>query len=225
MRAHLACLALTCAGTTAFAQPGLVTGYYMEDRSSRIFGCPCEWSDEFVQKGRDAVLAWSVTSGEHRGRNLAGLRLAAVLSGDDSLSLPLTPRRAILFIDSAAPAAQRRAGEAWLRSRYGDLIGDVREVHAEPVELRFTPETVNLRIRNVLLLQMRRAVLSTDTETWADLLYEPFIELHAPAMGTTLRTHYTAPDLRRQWKREEIAITGYYGRFGVRTAASAGAIP
>lgn len=215
MRAHLACLALTCAGIVAFAQTGPVTGYYMEDRSSRVYGCPCEWSDEFVQKGRDAVLAWSITAGEHAGRKLAGLKLAAVLSAEDTLSVPLTPRSAVLFIDSAAPAAQRRAGEDWLRARFGDLMGRVREVHAEPIELKFTAESVNLRIRNVLLLQMRRAALATDTETWADLLYEPFIALDSSAMGTTLRTHYTAPDLRRQWKREEIAITGYYGRFGL----------
>jgi hypothetical protein len=213
MRAFLAGVALMC-GTQLCAQSSMVTGYYMEDRSNRVYGCPCEWSDEFVQKGRDAVLAWSITSGEHAGRGLAGLKLAAVVSGDDTLSVPLTPRRAVVFIDSAAPSAQRQAGESWLRSRFGDLIGQVREVHAEPIELRFTPESVNLRIRNVLLLQMRRAVMSTDTENWADLLYEPFIALDSPAMGTTLKTHYTAPDLRRQWKREEVAITGYYGRFG-----------
>lgn len=214
MRAYLACVALMC-GTRLLAQSPLVTGYYMEDRSNRVYGCPCEWSDEYVQKGRDAVLAWSITSGQHDGRRLSGLKVAAVLSADDTLSSPLTPRRAILFFDSAAPVAQRHAGEAWLRSRFGDLIGKVLEVHAMPVDLSFTPESVNLRIRNVLLLQMRRAVLSTDTETWADLLYEPFIALDSPVMGTTLRTHYTAPDLRRQWKREEIAITGYYGRFGL----------
>lgn len=216
MRNPMLVAALAGAGVFSFGQSNQVAGLYMEDRSSRVYGCPCEWSSETVQSGREAVLAWFIQSGEFGGRSLAGLKLAAVLVGEASLSEPMTPRSATLFLDEAAPPPKRRAGEAWLRARYGDLIGRVLALHMAPVELGFTENTVDVRIRGVLRMQMRRASLVTDTETWASLLYEPFIELFPATLGSTLRTEYTAPDLRRKWRREETAITGYYGRFTAR---------
>lgn len=211
-RSHLLA-ALSCAALLAPAQDRPVSGEYLEDRSSRVFACPCEWSDELVQKGREVVLAWKIHTGEFRGKSLAGLKAAAVLTGDYNLSLPQTPRRSTLFLDAGAPALQRSAGEAWLRARFCDLIGQVLAVHAVPIEMRNAPDAVTLRIRDTLLLQMRRADPTTDSESWGALIYEPLIELSQSTLGATLRTQYSSPDLRRGWKREERSITGYYGRF------------
>jgi len=216
MRCFELILALVCAGFSASAQTHNVTGQYVEDRSSRVYACPCEWSSDFVMAGREAVLAWNIQSGTFQGESLAGLRMAVVLVADYSLNVPQSSRRATLFVDQSAPMHQRRAAEAWLTARYGDLLGRVTSTHVVPIDFALTPDSVSLEIRDVLSLRMRRANLATDTETWGALIYEPFIELTSQTMGTPLRAKYSAPDQQRSWTRSEQMISGYYGTFAAR---------
>ena len=75
------------------------------------------------------MLAWRIESGEYDGENLAGPRLAAVLAGDFTVSTATAPRRSTVFVDARAREAQRRAGLAWLRSEYRDILGHVLGVH------------------------------------------------------------------------------------------------
>lgn len=205
---------LGCGATSLFGQERPVTGRYMEDRSSRVYGCPCEWASEFVSAGREAVLAWDIESGGFAGQDLAGLRMAAVLSSDFSLSAPASLRRSAIFLDKPASDARRKAGEAWLRTRYGDVLGRVIGVHVVPVGLEFADGAVRLAIPGVVRVDMRRAEFARDTQSWAALLYDPLIRLESATLATTLHTQFWGTDLRIRWSREEAAITGYYGKFG-----------
>jgi len=213
MRQLVLLSALACAAASLAAQDDPVTGQYMEDRSSRVYGCPCEWSSESVNSGFEAILAWTIQSGQFRRANLAGLRLVAVLVSSVNLGAPGSLRRSTVFIDDAARASQRRAGEAWLRSRYGDVLGRVLGVHVAPMELGFAADSVSVTVFDVLRVKMRRARFADDTQPWGSLLYEPFTKLVSSNLGTTLESEYRGPDLRIRWVREGNGITGYYGTF------------
>jgi len=213
---HLCLMTMLLAGAASIGPESAVTGQYMEDRSSRVYGCPCEWSSEYVSYGREAVLAWKIESGEYAGEDLTGLRLAAVLSGEFTLSAATSPRRSTVFVDVGASAAQRRAGVAWLTAQYGDVLGRVVGVHEMPIEFNVDAELVTLRAGDVLDVKMRRANLATDTLPWASLLYDPLTKLTSYTLGTTLNTRYTGPDLQMRWTRQEAAITGYYGKFSLK---------
>lgn len=193
-----------------------VTGQYLEDRSNRVYGCPCEWSSEYVSYGREAVLAWKIESGEFGGESLEGLRLAAVLAGEFTVSAPTSLRRSTVFVDAGADAVQRGAGVAWLRSRYGDLLGRILGVHVAPIEFKLDSEAATLRVADVVEVQMRRANFLEDTLPWASLLYDPLTKLTSSTLGTTLNTQYTGPDLQIRWTRHDAAITGYYGTFSMK---------
>jgi len=193
----------------------MVTGQYIEDRSSRVYGCPCEWSSEWINEGREAILAWNIQSGDFRGVDLSGLRLAVVLRSNFNLGVPGALRRFGIFIDEAASSGQRRAGETWLRSRYGDILGRVLGVHVAPIVFDFAAESAGVSVGTILHLKMRRARFADDTQTWASRLYEPFSSLVSSSLGTTLRTEYRGPDLRIRWTREGNEITGYYGTFAM----------
>ena len=211
------CLVMMLLGGTGLTGPDSpVTGQYLEDRSNRVYGCPCEWSSEYVSYGREAVLAWKIESGEFGGESLAGLRLAAVLAGDFTVSASTSLRHSTVFVDAAASAVQRVAGVAWLRSRYGDLLGRVLGVHVAPIEFKLDAESATLRVADVLEVQMRRADFLQDTLPWASLLYDPLTKLTSSTLGTTLNTQYTGPDLQIRWTRHDAAITGYYGAFSMR---------
>jgi hypothetical protein len=175
-----------------------------------VYGCPCEWSSEYASSGREAVLAWKIESGEFDGENLADLRLAAVLADDFTVSTATTAPRSTVFADSRAREAQRRAGLAWLRSEYRDILG-VLGVHQLPIEFRMDADTATLQVGDVL--DLRRAIVELDTQPWASLLYDPLTKLMSSTLGTMLTTQYSGPDLLMSWTRREAAITGYYGSF------------
>ena len=209
---HLVLLsALSCAASLA-AQDYAI-GQYLEDRSSRVYGCPCEWSNEYVNEGREAILAWNIQAGEFHGVDLSGLRMVAVLVSTFNLGVPDSLRRSTVFLDQAAPESRRRAGEEWLRARYGDLLGRILGVHTAPIDFSLAPDRAAVEIKGMLRLQIRRAVLAQDTRDWATLLYDPLVPMASATMASTLLTEYRGPDLRIRWIREGEGITRYYGTF------------
>ena len=213
----LAAIAMLAASAAVpAAQEGLVTGDYLEDRSNRVYGCPCEWSSEYVSNGREAVLAWNVHAGQYAGTPLTGLRMAAVITSDFNLSAAWATRRSVLYLDNTAPEGQRRAGEAWLRSRYGDTLGRVVGVHDVPITFRMSADGAAVAIAEVLDVEMRHARFEDDTQPWAALLYEPFTRMVRSTLGTTTQTRYRDRELHIQWSRADTAITGYYGTFALR---------
>ena len=161
-------------------------------------------------------MAWKVETGEYQGEALRGLRLAAVLAGKFNLSAPTTLRKSTVFVDAAAPAAQQRAGVAWLKAQYGDTLGRILGVHLVPIVLQVDAETATLRVGNFLDLRMRRANVAADTDSWASLLYDPLTRLTSATLGTTLVNQFAGPDLQMRWSRAEIAITGFYGTFSFK---------
>jgi hypothetical protein len=212
----LCLVTMLLAGAALTGPNNPVTGQYMEDRSSRVYGCPCEWSSEFVSYGREAVLAWKIESGDYEGEGLAGLRLAAVLASEFTLSAAASPRRSTVFVDAGASAVQRDAGLAWLRSQYSNVLGHIVGVHDAPIEFNVDADSAILRVGDVLNVTMRRANLATDTMPWASLLYDPLTKLKSYTLGTALNTRYSGPDLEMRWTRQEAAITGYYGTFSLQ---------
>ena len=210
----LALIAMLLPAVVADIQPGkTVTGQYLEDRSMRVYGCPCEVSLDWSQRGSEAVMAWNVQSGEFAGTSLAGLRVAAVIIGEFALTEVTTRRRSVLFLDSAATADQRRDGEAWVRTRYAEMLGRVTGVHDVPIDFKFDADAASVKIPEILEVRMRRARIPEDTDPWAYPLYDPFIKLTTSTLGATLRVHYSGPDLNTRWTRDEGTITGYYGTF------------
>jgi len=195
------------------AQPAAITGDYIEDRANKVYGCFCEWSGEGEHGGREAVLGWHVRSGEYRGVDLTGMRMAAVLESRRTLSQGDNPRRSVLFLDSAAPPARRGAAEALLRAHYSGLLGEVLAVHAVPIEFLREPGRATLRIGNLLNVEMRKARLPDDALLGAILWYDPFIPLTESTLGTTLNVKFAGPEFDHRWERSDPGVTGYYGAF------------
>jgi hypothetical protein len=207
-----ACFLALLTGCVCAAQ-SVITGDYVEDRANKVYGCYCEWSGEGEHGGREAVLAWHIRSGEFRGVPLAGVKFAVVILGERTLSRGAAPRRTILYIDSEAAPAQRKAAEALARERYGALMGEVAGVHAAPIEFRREPGGAFLRVGNEVNLEMRKARPVEDSLQGAILWYDPFIALEEATLGTTLNVKYVGADFGHRWDRSDAGITGYYGAF------------
>ncbi len=194
-------------------QRSQVAGDYLEGRSNHVYGCYCEWSGEGVTGGREAILAWSVQQGRFEGVSLVGVKMAAVLVGEATLSMGAAARSSILFLDGAASPAQRQAAERLLRQQYGWLLGRVRIVHVVPIEFRRDAEAATLKVGELLNLMMRRAVLPDDVLQGATLWYDPFIPLVESTLATTLSNRYWGGDFDQRWAHSEPTTSGYFGRF------------
>jgi len=210
-----ACAAAMAPRAGALRDPALITGEYIEDRSNKVFGCYCEWSGEGEHGGREAVLAWHFQSGEYAGQNLEGLSAAAVIVGERTLSRGHSPRRSVLYVDAAAPPAQQEAGLAWIRARYGEILGRILAAHTVPIDFRMSAAEAALAIGDLAGVRMRRARLPEDALQGAILWYDPFTPLASSHFGTTVHVHYSGPDFDFRWMREDPGVSGYYGTFAL----------
>src|SRR5438034_6334032 len=95
-------------------------GDYVEVRTASVFAGACHYNGEVTTTGRDALMAWSVTSGKWNGVDLTGMRAIAVVSADDNLSNAQAGRRAELIMDKSASHEQTVAMLEAIKSRYAD---------------------------------------------------------------------------------------------------------
>lgn len=199
--------------SAAGGQRPLLTGEYMEDRANHVFGCYCEWSGEGVTAGREAILGWSVQSGEYDATSLAGAKFVLVIRGDQTLSRDGARRTSVLFVDSAATEAQARAVERLVRRNYADIAGQLLRVDRAPVSFVRTSDAAELRVGTQSVVVMRRARLPEDALPGARDWYEPFIPMAETTLGTTIEDSYVGPGFDHRWTRFDQGVTGYFGTF------------
>jgi hypothetical protein len=199
------------------AQVQPVEGEYIEDRSNHVYGCYCEWSGESVTGGTEAILGWRITRGAFDGVDLAGVRVAAVIRGEATLSQGNAARASVLILDQRASAAQRRAAGRWLIAQFGALLGEVLERRVHEIEFSRTAERATLKVRGLINMEVRKARPAEDSLPGSTHWYDPFIPLTEPVLGTTLHTAYQGQEFNRQWDKSEPGVRGYFGTFRLET--------
>jgi hypothetical protein len=216
MRSFLSVLTLLGAASLGAQPSGSLSGDYIEGRSNHVYGCYCEWSGESQTSGLEAIVAWKIRTGAHRGTPLEGVRMAAVIVGESTLSQGHPPRKSVLVIDSAASPAQRKAAEALLGERFGDLIGRVIEVRTMPIQFEVAAGSATLKVGDLLGLALRKAILPEDALQGALLWYEPFLPMTESTLAVTVNNRYRGREFDTVWSRSEPGVTGYYGRFELK---------
>jgi len=216
MRCFLVAFVLAGAASPGAQPPEVLSGDYVEGRSNKVFGCYCEWSGESQTGGHQAILAWKIRSGAWRGTSLAGVRMAAVVVGESTLSQGNPSRKSVLVIDSSASPAQRDGAEALLRERFAELLGRVIDIHGIPVRIDVAAESATLKVGNLVELALRRANLPDDALQGARLWYDPFVPLKESTLAVAMDNRYGGREFGTTWSWSEPGVTGYYGRFEIK---------
>src|SRR5262245_20320195 len=86
-----------------------VRGEYVEVRTASGFAGACHYNGEVVTTGRDAMMAWNVTSGKWNGVDLTGVRALAIVNSTSNLGEQNAARQSEIVIDSAASQTQAQA--------------------------------------------------------------------------------------------------------------------
>src|SRR6187455_1851919 len=123
MRKGLLILAaiLIAVGALAFssqAENVSLRGDYVEVRTASVFAGACHYNGEVTTTGRDAMMAWSVTSGKWQGVDLAGVRAVAIVSSDANLAENDVAKQSEILIDNSASRTQALAFLHALEEKY-----------------------------------------------------------------------------------------------------------
>jgi hypothetical protein len=87
-----------------------IRGDYVEARTADVFTGPCFSNAEVFITGKEAVMAWKVTSGSWKGVELAGLCVAAAVNGSTTFSEDRPElAAAVLIVDAKATSQERTA--------------------------------------------------------------------------------------------------------------------
>src|SRR6185295_17673187 len=100
-------------------------GDYVEVRTASVFAGACHYNGEVVTTGRDALMAWNVTSGKWQGVDLSGVRVMAIVSSDVNLGESNAARKSVIIVDSQASRTQALAMMNALKEKYAASLGEI----------------------------------------------------------------------------------------------------
>lgn len=187
-------------------------GDYVEVRTASVFAGACHYNGEVVTTGRDAMMAWNVTSGKWQGVDLAGVRALAIVTSEANLS-DNAARSSEVILDSKASEAQSKAMLDALKQKYAATLGNVVTVRYAPINFDHTGRSyavaaddasINVEaMPNDLCCKMPNLV-------W----YSPLVILENRKVGYTVKATYSGKTIAAPWSRSG-ENSAFYGSFSL----------
>jgi len=188
-------------------------GDYVEVRTASVFAGACHYNGEVVTTGREAMMAWRISSGKWQGVDLSGVRVMAVVSADANLAENNAARQSEIIIDSQASRAQALAMVNALKEKYAASLGRVVEVRTAPISFERNGRTyavvtdeaaINVEgMPNDLCCRMPNLV-------W----YAPLVGLENRKVGYTSKADYSGKVVGEPWSRSG-ENSAFYGTFSL----------
>ncbi|HET8783360.1 MAG TPA: DUF1326 domain-containing protein [Pyrinomonadaceae bacterium] len=188
-------------------------GEYVEVRTASVFAGACHYNGEVVTTGRDALMAWNVTSGKWQNVDLTGVRAMAIVNSSSNLSEPNAARQSEVIIDSAATREQAQAMLSALKEKYASSLGQIVEVRNAPVTFEHKDRTYTVKaddatinveaMPNDLCCKMPNLV-------W----YKPLVGIENRKVGYTINASYGGRKVSDPWSRSG-ENSAFYGVFAL----------
>lgn len=190
-----------------------VRGQYVEVRTASVFAGACHYNGEVVTTGRDALMAWNVTSGKWQNVDLSGVRAMAIVNSKSNLSEPNAARQSEVIIDASASREQAKAMLSALKEKYASSLGEIVEVRNAPITfehkdraytVKADDATINVEaMPNDLCCKMPNLV-------W----YKPLVGLENRKVGYTINATYGGRKVTEPWSRSG-ENSAFYGLFAL----------
>jgi hypothetical protein len=203
---------MSIAANAHAAEP--VKGDYVEVRTASVYAGPCHYNGELVTTGRDAILAWNITSGAHNDVELAGVRAVAVVSSDANLSETNATRRSEIVIDSAASDKQAAATEAMLKSHYAASLGEVVKIRHTPISFKHENSGYVVNARGAASLAVQAMPDEACCKQPSNVWYTPLASLLNRKVGFTSAASYAGGAVTEAWSRAN-ENSAFYGSFSL----------
>lgn len=211
-------VALVLSAATLSADDRRITGEYVEARTAEVFAGGCIMNSEAETLGRQAVMAWRITSGTFRGVALDGLTVAAAVAGDRNLGMremggeEPTAVKAIIIVDPRATAAQRDALVTLVRELSNGLITHVVRVDVAPVKFATSQKYVEVSVPDDNILLTVNKEMKHDPSCGAMQWFKPFTTLADAAMGVAEEHSFAGHGLNTKWSAPN-KRSAFFGTF------------
>ena len=127
---------------TSSIQAVEISGHYMEARTCQVYTGPCFANGEVGLAGKEAVMAWNIVEGDHKGIDLAGLKVVVVVRAGDTLGFRGIAEagkvRSLILVDEAANSQQQEALIDFAKTHSGKAGDSVARVKSIPIKMPIT---------------------------------------------------------------------------------------
>ena len=186
-------------------------GDYVEVRTASVFAGACHYNGEVVTTGRDAMMAWNVTSEKWQGVDLSGVRVMAIVSADANLGESNAARQSEIIIDSNASRTQALAMVNALKEKYAASLGNVVEVRSAPIKFERNGRTYAV-MTNEAAINVEAMPNDLCCKMPNLVWYTPFVGLENRKVGYTTKALYDGNGVGEPWSRSD-ENSAFYGSF------------
>ncbi len=210
-------LAVSAASLSA-DDKGRITGEYVEARTAEVFAGGCIMNSEAETLGRQAIMAWRITSGTFDDVAVDGLTVAAAVAGDRNLGMremggeEPTAVKAIIIVDPRATVQQRDALVKLVGKLSNGLITDVVRVDVAPVKFATSQKYVEVSVPDNSILLTVNKEMKHDPSCGAMQWFKPFTTLADAAMGVAEEHSFDGQGLNTTWSAPN-KRSAFYGTF------------
>jgi len=188
-------------------------GDYVEVRTASVFAGACHYNGEVVTTGRDAMMAWNVTSGKWQNVDLSGVRVLAIVSADANLSDGNAARQSEIIIDSNASRTQALAMINALKEKYAASLGKIVEVRSAPISFERNGRTYAV-VTNEAAINVEAMPNDLCCKMPNLVWYSPLVGLENRKVGYTSKALYSGKVVGEPWSRSG-ENSAFYGTFSL----------
>ena len=188
-------------------------GDYVEVRTASVFAGACHYNGEVVTTGRDALMAWNVTSGKWQGVDLTGVRVLAIVSADANLGEANAARQSEIIIDSSTSRTQALAMTNALKEKYAASLGKIVEVRTAPITFERNGRTYAV-VTNEAAINVEGMPNDLCCKMPNLVWYVPLVGLENRKVGYTSKALYSGKVVGEPWSRSG-ENSAFYGTFSL----------
>jgi Protein of unknown function (DUF1326) len=188
-------------------------GDYVEVRTASVFAGACHYNGEVVTTGRDAMMAWNVTSGKWQGVDLSGVRVLAIVSADANLAENNAARQSEIIVDSHASRTQALAMVNALKEKYAASLGRIVEVRTAPISFERNGRTYAV-VTNEAAINVEGMPNDLCCRMPNLVWYAPLVGLENRKVGYTSNAIYSGKVVGEPWSRSG-ENSAFYGTFSL----------
>ncbi|MDQ6653989.1 MAG: DUF1326 domain-containing protein [Acidobacteriota bacterium] len=189
-----------------------IRGDYVEVRTASVFAGACHYNGEVTTTGRDALMAWNVTSGKWNGVDLAGVRALAVVTSESNLSDNDAARHSEIIIDGAASHSQAVAMLEILKSRHAASLGKIVAVLSAPIAFEHKAGSFAVTAGKLASINVEAMPNDLCCKMPNLVWYSPLVPLTNRKVGYTTNALYSGDSLGEPWQRSG-ENSAFYGSF------------
>lgn len=188
-------------------------GDYVEVRTASVFAGACHYNGEVVTTGRDALMAWNVTSGKWQGVDLSGVRVMAIVSADANLGETNAARQSEIIIDSHASRTQALAMMNALNEKYAASLGKIVAIRTAPISFERNGRTYAV-VTNEAAINVEAMPNDLCCKMPNLVWYAPLVGLENRKVGYTSKALYSGKTVGEPWSRSG-ENSAFYGTFAL----------